>query len=231
MARSVGVDRHAALVASVIESAVSVTGGLLLFVTATLLGSPLPGSVPRWPMWVLMVAIFGALQPQVFRRVIALGMRLLKVEGETPHLSFRATVGLVAYYACIWVVAGAAFRLFVLSLTPQPGADWLAYAGYYAAASIGGLLVLFAPAGLGVREGFLVLLIGPLLAGGAGTAWIVAFAARVWSSAAELVLSAIAVAMPYAGVGLDGGDAAGPDGESFEADPEPGIDPAAEARP
>jgi uncharacterized membrane protein YbhN (UPF0104 family) len=40
LAKQAGVDRHAALVASVVESAVSVTGGLLLFLTTTLAGRP-----------------------------------------------------------------------------------------------------------------------------------------------------------------------------------------------
>ena len=175
MARQAGVDRHAALVATTVESAVSVTGGLLLFLATTLLGAPFPAGVPKWPLYALIAGIFVALQPQIFARVVALGMKLLKIEGEPPHLKFGRIVALVLYYAAIWVVAGAGFWLFTRSLTPDPGASLLAYAGYYAAAAVGGLLVLFVPVGLGVREGFLVTLIGPVISGGAATAWIVAF--------------------------------------------------------
>lgn len=220
MARQAGVDRHAALVATTVESAVSVTGGLLLFLTTTLLGAPFPVGVPKWPLYALMVGIFVALQPQIFARVVALGMKLLKIEGEPPHLKFRQIVALVLYYAAIWVIAGAGFWLFTRSLTSDPGANVFAYAGYYAAAAVGGLLVLFVPAGLGVREGFLVTLTGAVVSGGAASAWIVAFAARVWSTAMELALSGAAVAMPFSGVGLvgdegtagDGGADAGGDG-------------------
>lgn len=199
MAKQAGVDRHAALVASVVESAVSVTGGLVLFLATTLLGAPFPAGVPKWPLWALMVGIFVALLPQIFARVVALGMRLLKIEGEPPHLKLRHIVALVAYYAGTWIVAGAAFWLFTRSLTADPGAGVFAYAGYYAAAMVGGLLVLFVPAGLGVREGFLVTLIGSVVAGGPATAWVVALAARVWSVAMELIMSAVAVAMRFSG--------------------------------
>lgn len=216
MARQAGVDRHAALVATTVESAVSVTGGLLLFLGTTLAGAPFPAGVPKWPLWALVAGILVALQPAIFARVVALGMRLLKIEGEPPHLKLGQIVALVAYYAGIWLVAGGAFWLFTRSLTSDPGAGWFAYSGYYAAGAVGGLLVLFAPAGLGVREGFLVLLMRDVVSGGAATAWIVAFAARVWSTAAELVLSGIAVALPFSGAKEPGapgaGDADGNDG-------------------
>jgi uncharacterized membrane protein YbhN (UPF0104 family) len=211
MARQAGVDRHAALVASVVESAVSVTGGLLLFLSTTLLGAPFPAGVPKWPLYALMVGIFAALQPQIFARVVALAMRLLKIDGDPPHLKFRQIVALVLYYSAIWVVAGAAFWFFTRSLTSDPGASVFAYAGYYAAAMVGGLLVLFVPAGLGVREGFLVTLVGAVVSGGVATAWIVALAARVWSVAMELVLSGVAVTMPFSGPGLADDDQAGDD--------------------
>jgi uncharacterized membrane protein YbhN (UPF0104 family) len=199
LARQAGVEPHAALVAAVVESAVSVTGGLLLFLGTTLAGAPFPSGVPKWPLWAIVVAILVALQPAIFSRVVALGMRLLKIEGEPPHLRLARIVALVAYYAGIWLVAGGGFWLFTRSLTPDPGAGWLAYSGYYAAGAVGGLLVLFAPAGLGVREGFLVLLMRGVVSGGSATAWIVAFAARVWSTAMELALSGVAVAMPFSG--------------------------------
>jgi uncharacterized membrane protein YbhN (UPF0104 family) len=202
LAKQAGVDRHAALVASVVESAVSVVGGLLLFIVTTLFGAPFPATVPKWPLFVLLVVIFVALQPQLFARVVRLAMRILHIEGEPPHLTFVQTVWLVFYYAGTWLIAGAGFWFFTRALIPDPGANWLVYSGFYAAASVGGLLVLFVPAGIGVREGFLVLLMrnvvgGPTAAARLSAAVIIAFAARVWSTAMELALSAGAVAMPF----------------------------------
>lgn len=203
MARKAGVEPHAALVAAVVETALSVTGGTLLFLTTTLLGAPLPAEVPQWPLFVIVAVILVVLMPQIFARMVALGMRLLKIDGEPPHLKLGQIIWLTLYYAAIWVVAGTAFWLFARSLTPGPGAGVFTYAGFYAAASIAGLLVLFVPSGLGVREGFLVLLLSDVIAGGSATAWVVALAARVWSTAMELVLSAIAVALPFSGAGLE----------------------------
>ncbi len=224
MAKQAGIDRHAALVATTVETAVSVTGGLLLFIATTLAGAPFPEGVPKWPLWAIVVGILVALQPAIFARVVALGMRLLKIEGEPPHLKLGQIVALVSYYSCTWLVAGGGFWLFTRSLTTDPGAGWFAYSGYYAAGAVGGLLVLFVPAGLGVREGFLVLLMRDVVAGGAATAWIVAFAARVWSVAAELVMSAVAVVMPFSGAGaaaLADPGAEGPAPDGTEEEPAP----------
>ncbi|PKQ29561.1 MAG: hypothetical protein CVT60_04775 [Actinobacteria bacterium HGW-Actinobacteria-10] len=58
-----------------------------------------------------------------------------------------------------------------------------------------GLLVLFAPGGIGAREGaFLIALTGPL---GAPMAALVSVVARLWSTIVELVLSAVAALIPY----------------------------------
>ncbi|MDO8962890.1 MAG: lysylphosphatidylglycerol synthase domain-containing protein [Coriobacteriia bacterium] len=214
MAKRAGVDRHAALVASVIESGVSVAGGALMFLATTFIGAELPPGVPRWSMVVLAAGIVGALHPAIFGRVVRLGMRLLKIEEDVPRLTFTATLGLVAYYCGIWFVAGAAFWLFARSLTPLalPG-HVLAIGGAYAAAMIGGLLVLFVPAGLGVREGILLVMLqltfGPA---GAGAAAVISVAARVWSTLLELALSAVAVALPYANPALAGDDEPDEDG-------------------
>jgi glycosyltransferase 2 family protein len=200
MAKRAGVDTHAALVASVVESGTGVAGGTLFFLFATLVGGArLPAAVPRWPLAVAAVAIVVALHPAIFGRVIAFGMRLLKIEGPLPRLGFLSTLGIVAYYFASWFVAGGAFWLFARSLTPLVSAsDVLAFSGYYAAAMVGGLVVLFVPAGLGVREGILLVLLRlSLPAEGATAAAVISVAARVWSTLMELALSAVAVALPY----------------------------------
>lgn len=200
MARRAGVDRHAALVATTVESGASVAGGTLMFIATVLAGARLPAGFPAWPMLGIAAAIVAALHPAIFGRVIAFGMRLLKIEGPPPHLRFGATLGLVAYYFGIWFVAGSAFWLFARSLTPLASpVDLLPVAGAYAAAMVGGLLVLFVPAGLGVREAIILALLGITFgAEGAGAAAVISVAARVWSTLLELALSAVAVALPYA---------------------------------
>lgn len=58
----------------------------------------------------------------------------------------------------------------------------------FAAAYVVGYLAVFAPAGAGIREGFLVLLLQPSMS--AEAALVVALAARVWTTTVELVPAA-----------------------------------------
>ena len=61
-------------------------------------------------------------------------------------------------------------------------------ASAFAAAYVVGYVILFAPAGLGVREGVLVFMLSPHL--GAGTAGAVAAIARLWTTLVEIVPAA-----------------------------------------
>ena len=195
LAPRAGVRRHTMLVASALESAVSVTGGSLLFLIALLFGAQSPNQTPVWTALGVLVAAGIFLHPAVLRAVIGWSMRLLQIEGDVPYLSPLAAMGLVLYYSMTWIVGGFAFYIFARALFTDPGASPLAYAGYFAASAIVGLLILFAPGGIGAREGAMLLLLsGPL---GPANAAVVALASRVWTSLTELLLSGCAVVLPY----------------------------------
>jgi hypothetical protein len=63
----------------------------------------------------------------------------------------------------------------------------------YPAAYVAGYVVLFAPAGAGIREGMLVVFLGPILGTGAA---VVAILARLWTTVVEL-LPALVLAGGY----------------------------------
>ncbi len=82
----------------------------------------------------------------------------------------------------LWVVYGAAFLLFVRGLGLEAG--FFEVVPSFAAAYLLGYLALFAPAGIGVREGFLIAFLRPEF----GAAAVgVALLARVWMTVVELV--------------------------------------------
>ncbi len=195
LAPRAGVRRHTMLVASALESAVSVTGGALLFLVALLFGAKSPNQAPVWTALGILIAAGILLHPAVLRAVVGWSMRLLGIEGDPPYLSPTTAAGLVLYYSLTWLVGGIGFYTFTRALFVDVGASPLAYAGYFAASAIVGLLVLFAPGGIGAREGAMLLLMsGPL---GAANAAVVALASRVWTSLTELSLSGLAVLLPY----------------------------------
>lgn len=95
-------------------------------------------------------------------------------------------IGWAAGYALTWVLLGAAFVLFASAFVPGVGAAPRFVAGTVAASYLAGYLFLLVPAGLGVRETAMVLLLQRVLPE-PGAALVVSVLSRVWFTAAELV--------------------------------------------
>lgn len=103
-------------------------------------------------------------------------------------------IGWAAGYALTWVMLGAAFVLFTAAFVPDVGAAPRFVAGTVAASYLAGYLFLLVPAGLGVREAAMVLLLQRVLPE-AGAAVVVSVLSRVWFTAAELVPLALLPAL------------------------------------
>jgi uncharacterized membrane protein YbhN (UPF0104 family) len=88
------------------------------------------------------------------------------------------------------VVTGLAFAALVASLYPLAAGDVPLVVAAYAAAYAAGFLALLTPAGLGVREGVLVVALAPVLP--AGPALVVALVSRVWMMLVELAGAGVA---------------------------------------
>lgn len=111
--------------------------------------------------------------------------RLVKPEIEfRPLRPMAATLGAGATVAA-WLGYGLALWLLargVVPATPLPG---LLAVGGFAGAYIVGLVFIFAPGGVGVREGVLVSLLTPSVGGGAAV--VIAVASRLLMTLTEIV--------------------------------------------
>ncbi|HET8712713.1 MAG TPA: hypothetical protein VFM23_03420 [Gemmatimonadales bacterium] len=94
-----------------------------------------------------------------------------------------------------WILYGTAFRLLAIGLL---GATVSAPLGFYIAAFTGsylaGVIAVFAPAGLLVREAALISVLTPVLGG--GDAVILAIASRIWLTALEIVSGVVVLSVP-----------------------------------
>ena len=102
--------------------------------------------------------------------------------GDPPHPDARTLALLFPGYLAQWLVYGAAF----VCLNRGLGLELGYWAGTmaFAAAYFVGYISIFAPAGIGVREGVLVALLAPAI--GAEAAIVVAALQRVWITLVEL---------------------------------------------
>lgn len=183
LARGEGVTAPTATVAALLGQAFSLAG-------ATLVGS---GVLLRmdwgedvgggWAVGAVVTLMVVLTIPAVLKPILRLLFR--RVEGADPGpLWPDQAFGLrwVALYAVSWVIQGGAFCLLALGL--GMGLDPVHGVAIFPAAYLLGYIAIFAPAGIGVREGFLILFLNPML--GAGGA-VVAVIARLWTTTVELV--------------------------------------------
>jgi hypothetical protein len=87
-----------------------------------------------------------------------------------------------------WVLAGVGFALFLESLTPEAGGHTAQLIAIYSASWLIGLLAVVVPAGVGVREGVMTMLLGAIVP--SPTAAVLSIAVRLWITVLEVVLLA-----------------------------------------
>ena len=96
-----------------------------------------------------------------------------------------------------WLLYGVAFRLLALGLLDHPIGSWSDYVAAFTGSYVAGIIAVFAPAGLLVREAALVKALMTVGVDGAD-AVILAVASRVWLTALELGCGAVVMALPGA---------------------------------
>ena len=138
--------------------------------------------------WALLVLPLGLLliHPAVLQRTMDWVARL-QGRPDLPKTELRGswTAMMLAGYTTGAILGGSAFFLFVRSLYPVPLRLWPVLAGMVNLAQTIGFLTLFAPNGLVVREGILILLLGWQLP--VPVAVISALSSRLWLLAGELI--------------------------------------------
>jgi len=114
-----------------------------------------------------------------------------------PPLGRGAWLRAAALFALSWLAHGAAFLHFASAFGPVRWSDLPPFTGAYVLAHVTGLVAIFAPGGIGVREGILAHFVGSV--GPAELpAHVVAVAARLWSIAAEVLVLVLAVTLRLA---------------------------------
>jgi len=178
-----------------VATGAAILGQGLAILAATLVGmGTLFGADEFWREigWVGLVAGVGVsgsvvavvVIPQVFRRVLGFWFRLTRTDPPDNGLvSGNAGFRWLALYVVNWGIYAAAFWLLYLSF-----GEWrtfLQVGPAFAAAYVAGYIAVFAPAGAGIREGVLVVLLQPIMAREAAV--VLAVIARLWTTAVELI--------------------------------------------
>ncbi len=184
------VPRHRSASASVLIMLLSLLTGLL---TALVALPFVAGSTPY--LWAFLAApvLLVLLHPRVLNRALDRLLRLARQPALETPLTGRAMVASLAWAFASWILFGLQIWLLATRLGAPEGKTALLAVGGFAFAWSVGFLVVFAPAGAGVREVLLVAALGPVLGAGAATA--VALVSRVLMTAGDLLTAGSAAAV------------------------------------
>jgi len=187
------VPRHRSASASVLTMLFCLLAGLL----AALVTLPFePGA--RSYRWVFLVApvLLICLLPQVINRILDRLLRLARRPPLEQPLAGRAVAGALVWALASWALFGLQIWLLAIRLGAPDGRAALLSVGGFAFAWCVGFVIVFAPAGAGVREALLIATLSPML--GVGKATAVTLVSRVLMTAGDLITAGTAATLARA---------------------------------
>ena len=189
LCQRVGVPAAVASAALVMDALCQVVAGVLVGLVALPVFSTtaLFGDYALYGVAALVLALVGGMHPGLLNALLGAaeeGLARLGRKRALPRVPYRYgfVLAILALYTLNWALLGAGFALLGEALSPTPlgPSQVLLLAGAFTIAWNVGVFALFAPAGLGVREAAIVLMLDAHFPGGwpallalAGRAWIV----------------------------------------------------------
>jgi uncharacterized membrane protein YbhN (UPF0104 family) len=168
--------------------------GNLAAAVLTVLLAAITSEVPalddyRWLLLIALVAFLIALHPRFMGWAIKLAARALRRQPFQIDLSYRQILGYVFLYFVNWLLFGVALYVFIRSFYSLELSSILYLSGAFSLSSVIGILALFAPSGLGVREGILAIFLNQVMP--TSVALVVSVASRLWITVADLAAAGI----------------------------------------
>ena len=189
LAERAGVSPVAAAGSSIVNQIVNIATGFLVAVVA---GWRSFGSLSRGytglGLGIAVIALAGILLlPSMLPLVLDVARRVTGRRLEIALIPRRAVYISIVGNVLSWLMYGVAFELFVAGVTgAHPGA-FADYVTAWAWPYIIGYLAVFAPGGIGVREGALAVALGALRLATPQTALVIALTSRLWLTVTELL--------------------------------------------
>lgn len=190
MARIKGVSPVVTIAAS-LASQLFVLGGGLVVAAVTL---PELAGDPRIKLAGLSFAMVFALVglTPIFGMLHRAALRLARRPELYVPIALRERAVVLVATTSLMAIFGVAFYFFVTAVTTAERDALLPLVGIHAAAYLAGYLAIFAPGGLGIREGAYALLLAIYVP--ASVAVAIAILARLWVTLCELAVVAVLVA-------------------------------------
>jgi len=184
MGSAVGIPPAAGAALTIIETLLAILAGSAVSLLAVSYYAEVDSRIFSGVAILTVAAVF--LFPVGYR--LLCGLPVVKTrypELQSVTLRYRDVLLIVVPYVIHYLLLGTSFFLLTQSLQLLSWSAWAGLCGIYALSHVVSLIALFAPGGLGVREGALAVQLGQLVP--TGIAEALAIGVRVWFTLIELV--------------------------------------------
>ena len=186
---SKGKSKKVISIALYFETILVILSGGLIFLAALVFFKEIRSSYDGNQFWwviLLFIIALVSLHPRVLLKILNWILVQLNREPISLSISYSEVLGILIFCVVAWMIGGIGFYLFVDSVYPVSSNYILFLTGALAISSTLGLMAIFAPSGLGVREGALVYLLSFLMA--TPVAVIISILTRIWMTLIEIGL-------------------------------------------
>ncbi len=169
----------------VVETALTFLTGILIFIVS--IGFTGHKTFVNFVFVVPLFFLFlFVLYPPFLNRIMNLVLRIAKKPAIRLDISYSQILQLSIYFIGLWGAQIVGFHFLINAIYPIGISKILNLAAAYTISWMTGFVVIFAPGGLGVREGMMTILLSSLLP--APLAIAVSFIARVWITIFEVLI-------------------------------------------
>ncbi len=187
--QSRGKSKKAVSIALYFEAATVVIAAGLIFLISLILFKPAGAfNFEHRVFWIglLSLAALLSLHPRILEKLLNFALQVLRQEPLVLPLSYVQVLWILFICIVAWIVGGIGFYIFVAGVFPVSPVHIPFVMGALAFSSVLGLLALFAPGGLGVREGALVYVLSFLMP--SSVAAVISLLTRIWMTLIEMAL-------------------------------------------
>lgn len=170
-------------------------GASLVILLACLLPHPKGLDPYRLPAALLSLGAVAFMHPRLLQLALDTSNRLLGRDRSRIPLAAWQIVTFTLLLAIDWLFMGAGAFFSIRTVLFVPAEDFFFVCAAFAVSSISGMLAIFTPGGLGVREGLFAILLGTLVP--ASMASLVALLSRLWFTIAELSVVSVVYAIHW----------------------------------
>jgi len=136
-------------------------------------------------MIILLAACLTVMHPRILDKLVNYGLKLIKRQPVKIEFSYRDMLLFFLMYIGVWLTYSVAFYTLVKSITPVE-INFLHFSPILPMCWVVGYVMLFAPGGIGVREGMLTLTLSEFMS--PEVALVIAIAQRIWTLVVEGLL-------------------------------------------